>query len=108
MPHPVQIAKTLPNGIQILVEDNFIWKAYNYRCVLHPRQYAVTLHEEPPKSQNPYWKDYPTQRFPLCAKCHDKVHEMSRRDATYLLYEARIRNFHNAVKEIDECVAKQN
>lgn len=97
-----KVARTLPNGVDVLQEDDFIWGAYRYKCVVHPRRYAVTLHEEPPKSQDPYWKFHPTQRFPLCVSCHDAVHEMSRLAATYFLYENRAKNFPKAVSQIDE------
>lgn len=93
--------RTLPTGVEIPVEDDFIWKAYNDRCVFHPRTYAVCLHEEPPKSQNPYWRLYPENRFPVCEKCHERMHQLSRIDAMTELLTARMKNFPDAVKTID-------
>lgn len=90
----------LPNGVEIPEEDLNIWKAYNYRCVAHPYVYAVCLHEEPPKSLNPNWRDMPDTRFPVCNECHHLVHSISRSDAGYYLETNRIRYFPDAVMRL--------
>lgn len=64
-------------------EQEVISKA-NYRCIVC-RMLADTLHHEPPKSRNPKWMDMPKTWFVLCYKCHDKVHNMSRKDAIIFL-----------------------
>lgn len=77
-------------------EDLPIWKAYNGRCVIHTYRPAVCLHEEPPKSLNPRWRQMPETRFALCNDCHNLVHSMSRSEAIFMLEDARTRNFPEA------------
>jgi hypothetical protein len=98
----MKIAKTLPNGVEIPEPDDYIWAAYRYKCVFHPRTWAVCLHEQPPKSINPYWRLYPEWRIPLCNFCHEKVHNMPVFDATHAILVARMKNFPFAVSEIDK------
>ncbi len=89
---------TLPNGTEIPEEDVPIWSAHNNRCVAHPNLYAVCLHEEPPKSKNPNWKQEPWTRFPVCAYCHERVHEMPRIEAQSYLEFERAKNFPMALR----------
>lgn len=66
----------LPNGIEIPDPDLWIWLAYDFRCVAHPHIYGVCLHENPPKSKNPHWREQPWTRYCVCAHCHEQIHEM--------------------------------
>jgi len=66
-------------------EELFVFEQYGYRCVLCGFQCAVVLHEEPPRSLNPNWRDEPWTQFPLCAAHHEAVHSMPREDAEELL-----------------------
>ncbi len=51
-----------------------IMEAFNKRCALNPSHYATTIHEIVPRSLRPdSWWDMDNM-IPLCAKCHDKVH----------------------------------
>ena len=40
-------------------QELMVFEEYGYRCVLCGFQYADALHEEPPKSLNPNWRDEP-------------------------------------------------
>ena len=80
----------------------FVKSLYNNCCVIHPNIRAVTLHHEPPKSLSPYWRSYPEDWWPVCAACHDRLHEMKRIDANTELIQARARNFPKVVSQIDE------
>jgi hypothetical protein len=97
---------TLPNGIEIKDEDDFIAAAYSYRCCAHPTRWLVCLHEEPPKSLNPHWREMPETRYPVCDQCHNMVHRIQRIDAAYYLEHARSENFPKAVAEIKRYVAE--
>jgi len=56
-------------------EEQRIFSLFNDRCGLDPSHKAVTLHEIVPKSLAPKtWRE-PTNRIPLCAMCHRKVHD---------------------------------
>lgn len=81
-------------------EEIAIFDAYDQRCVLCVFQYAVALHEEPPRSLNPNWKDEPWNRFPLCAAHHDAVQSMSRYEAKEMLLRHQEVHFPNAIKII--------
>jgi hypothetical protein len=89
--------KTLPNGVEIPDDDFFIWKEYDFKCIMC-RGYAVTLHESPPKSLNPDWKSMPDTRFPLCNQHHAEVHQMNWKVANILLRNLRTTYFPNAEK----------
>jgi hypothetical protein len=58
---------------------------YEWRCVLCGFQCAVALHEEPPRSLNPNWKEEPWRQFPLCAAHHDTIQDMNRADALEII-----------------------
>jgi hypothetical protein len=62
-----------------------IMEAYDFRCVLCGFQYAAAIHEEPPRSLNPMWKEEPWRRFPLCAAHHDTIQDMPRHEAEELI-----------------------
>jgi hypothetical protein len=62
-------------------DELLIFEAYGFRCVICGFQYAVIIHEEPPRSLNPRWKDEPWKRFPLCAAHHDVIQDMDRGEA---------------------------
>lgn len=83
----------------ILPEDLPIWQVYQGKCVLC-RDKAVTLHEEPPKSLNPKWKQMPETRYALCNHCHMEVHNMSRKDAQSLLESYRGRDTKQVLLEL--------
>lgn len=89
-----------PNGITIPDADINIWQAYDFQCVGHPGTYAVCLHEEPPKSKNPDWRNQPETRFPVCNDCHNLVHSMARVDAAFYLEQSRNRFFPEAVSKL--------
>ena len=91
----------LGNGVEIPDEDVPIAKAYNFRCVAHPSQYMVCLHEEPPKSKNPNWRLEPLARFPVCNECHELVHRLSRTDAAFYLNQHRDKFHPSAVETIE-------
>ena len=88
----------LPNGVEIPDEDIYIWAAYNNRCVVHPDTWAICLHEEPPRSKNPHWRQMPETRFPVCNTCHFLVHSMSRSNASSFLNEYRSKHFPHVEK----------
>ena len=90
----------LPNGVEVPDDDYYIWEAYDCCCVFHPDRFARALHEEPPKSKNPKWKDMPENRFPLCLDCHELVHRMSRSEAQDFLNTYREINYPKAVERI--------
>lgn len=66
-------------------QELLVFEAYSYRCVLCGFQYADALHEEPPRSLNPNWRDEPWTQFPLCAAHHDSIQDMDRGEAKELL-----------------------
>ena len=90
----------IPNGVEIPDEDQFIWEAYSFRCVAHTYRWAVCLHESPPKSLNPHWREMPETRFPVCDDCHQLVHRIPRLDGALYLEHARAKNFPKAVEEL--------
>ena len=49
----------LSNGVQIPDDEVKIWERTHFACTAHPGRMAVCLHEEPPKSLNPHWKEMP-------------------------------------------------
>lgn len=85
------------SGVQIALDDLPIWKKYNFRCVVHPMKWAVCLHESPPKSLNPNWKNEPENRFPLCNECHMQIHELPLSKSYEYLREQRSKNYPNYV-----------
>ena len=66
-------------------QELMVFEAYGFRCVLCGFQFADTLHEEPPRSLNPNWRDEPWTQFPLCHAHHDAVQAMDRGEAEELL-----------------------
>jgi hypothetical protein len=66
-------------------QELMVFEAYDFRCVLCGFQYADTLHEEPPRSLNPNWRDEPWTQFPLCHAHHDSIQDMDRGEAEELL-----------------------
>lgn len=93
--------KVLFSGVEISDDEEWVWKVYDYACVVCT-QSAVCIHHEPPRSLNPGYKtDYQTW-FPVCNSCHQLVHSISRLDAGYLLNSRRDEHFPNAVKELNE------
>lgn len=91
---------TLPNGVEIPDEDLPIWEAYNFSCTIHPHRWGVCLHEEPPKSLNPSWKEEPDTRFVLCDECHQLAHSLNRADSAFMLNTARKDNFPDAEEKL--------
>jgi hypothetical protein len=91
---------TLPTGTTIPDEDLSIWKAYDYKCTVHADRYAVCLHECPPKSLNPKWRDMPESRYPVCLECHDNLHEINWRAAETTLQYYRAKNFPHALENL--------
>jgi hypothetical protein len=86
-------------------EELFVFKQYEFRCVLHPWVWADTLHHEPPRSLNPRWIDEPWTQYPVCAECHDKLQDMPREQAATLLKLNQEQLYPNAIKEIREYAA---
>jgi len=69
--------KTNPTGnIQIPEEDYFLWEVYKFKCVIC-QSWAVCLHECPPKSLNPKWKEHPEDRYSVCEKHHEQMHTIN-------------------------------
>ena len=66
-------------------QELMVFEEYGYRCVLCGFQYADALHEEPPKSLNPNWKDEPWHQYPLCNAHHTAIQSMSRAEAEELI-----------------------
>lgn len=64
-------------------EELEIFDLFHGRCGLNRAHKAEVLHEIVPKSQAPNAWDIPTNRIPLCSKCHTYVHS---------IYNARMRN----------------
>lgn len=91
---------TLHNGIEIPDADLPIWQAYDFRCVAHPNIYAVCLHENPPKSRNPKWREQPWTRYAVCAYCHEMIHEVSPLERDAFLNFNRTKNFPNAEQRL--------
>lgn len=90
---------SLSNGVFIPDEDLYIWKAYDFTCLVCG-ELPVCLHEDPPKSLNPNWKEQPETRYPVCNACHQFLHSIGRQEAKFLLDSRRDEHFPNAVKEI--------
>lgn len=85
-------------------DERMIFEEYGYRCVLCGFQYAVSLHEEPPRSLNPRWMDEPWRRFPLCNAHHETIQSMSRADAEEMLLHHVDIYFPGAVERIRQSV----
>lgn len=83
--------RVLANGVEIPDDDNLLWLSYGDRCLFHRDRLGVCLHEEPPKSLNPKWREHPECRFLLCNECHEWVHTLDRHTALELLVDARRR-----------------
>jgi hypothetical protein len=66
-------------------QELMVFEAYGYRCVLCGFQYADALHEEPPRSLNPNWRDEPWKQFPLCNAHHEAIQDMTRGEAEEML-----------------------
>lgn len=96
----------LSNGVRIDDEELPIWLAYNCRCVCHPERWAVCLHEEPPRSLNPNWKNEPLRRFPVCYECHERAHRMGRDEAGEWLESQRNLFFPEAVEWIQKKLSR--
>lgn len=71
-------------------DDKPIWDTYHGFCVCLDAP-GVCLHEDPPKSMNPNWKNDPKHRYLVCAKHHDLLtrHEMSRSVLEMAAWQAR-------------------
>ena len=87
---------TLLNGVRIPAKDADIWAATNFSCTVHPNRMGVCLHEEPPKSLNPRWREQPETRYCVCNDCHTLVHSLSRADSAYFLNSNRQNNYPDA------------
>jgi hypothetical protein len=86
-------------------EELIIFRAYGDRCVIHPWAWADALHEEPPRSLNPRWKEEPEKRFPLCYECHELIQSMPRDQAAEHLAKHQ-KLFHpGAIERIRRSVA---
>lgn len=68
-----------------------VMKLFGGRCVLCDTSFGVTVHEIVPKSLAPTTWSNVDNRVPLCAKHHEYVHTLSKRDREDLLYPARDR-----------------
>jgi hypothetical protein len=62
-------------------KEQMVMDTYEWRCVICMFACATSLHEEPPRSLNPNWKNEPWTQFPLCNAHHEAVQSMSRGDA---------------------------
>lgn len=90
-----------PNGcIQIPSNDYFIWEAYKFKC-LNCDMWAVCLHECPPKSLNPKWRDFPEHRFPLCNQCHTEFHSLNWEEVLETLSRLREQKYPDALEKIE-------
>lgn len=70
---------------------NTVMRMFHGECILCHSSWGVTVHEIVPRSLAPKtWMEVPN-RVTLCAVCHEKVHNMSKRDREDLLYPARDR-----------------
>ena len=83
-------------------QELMVFEEYDYRCVLCGFQYADALHEEPPKSLNPNWRDEPWKQFPLCHAHHTTIQEMNRADAEDMLLAHEEIYAPGAIKRIKE------
>jgi len=83
-------------------QEQFIFEQYGYRCVLCGFQSADVLHEEPPRSLNPNWREEPWTRYPLCAAHHDTVTSMNRYQAEQMLLDHERIYARDAIKRIKE------
>lgn len=86
--------RILANGVQIPDEDDSIWKMYDDKCVFHRHKLADCLHEEPPRSLDPKWREHPFNRFALCNECHQWIHSIGRGAAKSFLLQAREAMYH--------------
>jgi len=68
-----------------------VMNIHHGECVLCHASFGVTVHEIIPRSLAPKtWMEV-ENRVPLCSVCHEKIHNMSKRDREALLYPARDR-----------------
>ena len=68
-----------------------LMKLFHGQCILCRASFGTTVHELIPRSLAPKsWKKI-ENRVVLCAVCHTKVHNMSRKDRDDLLLPARDR-----------------
>ena len=81
-------------------DELMIFEQYGFRCVLCGFQYADTLHEEPPRSLNPNWKDEPWTRFPLCNAHHEAIQSMPRDEAMEMILSHVDIFFEGAIERI--------
>lgn len=80
----------LPNGVIVKDEREYaVYKIYDFRCVLHPERFALTLHHDPPRSLNPHYQDMPHTWWPLCGECHDLAHNLPRGEMTKRMQRSR-------------------
>ncbi len=83
-------------------DELIIMEAYGFRCVLCGFQYADTIHEEPPRSLTPMWKEEPWKRFPLCAAHHETIQDLPREEAEEMILAHVDVFFPDAIKIIKE------
>ena len=68
-----------------------VMNMFHGECILCHSSWGVTVHEIIPRSLAPKtWMEV-ANRVPLCSVCHEKVHNMNKRDREALLYPARER-----------------
>lgn len=84
-----------PNPYDLEFENRrlVVMQMYKSKCVMHADHFAITIHEEPPRSLNPQWKDQPWTWFPLCHHHHEEAHCTSRAEFEERLIAARNKNF---------------
>ena len=78
---------------QVNADENYeiVMRLYNSTCILCRATFGVTVHELIPRSLAPKsWKRI-DNRVCLCASCHTKIHNMSKKDRDDLLLPARDR-----------------
>ena len=73
-----------PNREALAELDRVLFETYQHRCVGCFINEAVTIHELEPKSKRPndWW--LPSNRVPLCDRCHRPAHRQTRSSAVFL------------------------
>lgn len=68
-----------------------VMKLFDRRCIICNSTWGVTVHEITPKSLAPKTWMSIDNRVVLCNNCHEKIHNLSRKDRDDLLLPARER-----------------
>ncbi len=82
------MSRILSNGVEIPIDEDYVWRAYNDSCILCGK-IGVCIHHCPPKSLNPKWKERPFTWWVVCNSCHTQFHNMNWRKVETILRNER-------------------